>query len=87
MELFTRSQPEANGPDHMKLYLTVAEAAEYLNTSERFVRRLIAERRIPFHHIGRHVRLAPADLDTFVLAGRVDAITVTSARGHLRGVA
>jgi excisionase family DNA binding protein len=44
-------------------YLTVAETAEYLNTSERFVRRLIAERRIAFHHLGRHVRFALADLD------------------------
>ena len=39
------------------LYLTVAEAATYLNTSERFVRRLVAERRVAFHHVGRHVRI------------------------------
>jgi excisionase family DNA binding protein len=37
-------------------YLTVSETAEYLNTSERFVRRLIAERRIAFHHVGRDCR-------------------------------
>ena len=30
----------------------------YLNTSVRFVRRLIAERRIAFHKVGAHVRLA-----------------------------
>lgn len=35
-------------------YMTVPQAAEYLNTSERFVRRLIAERRVAFHHVGRH---------------------------------
>jgi excisionase family DNA binding protein len=52
-------------------YLTVQEAADYLNTSVRFVRRLIAERRIAFHKIGRHVRLAVADLDAFAAAGRV----------------
>ena len=44
--------------DSTAQYLTVAEAAEYLNTSVRFVRRLIAERRIAFHHVGRHVRIA-----------------------------
>ena len=71
----------------MKRYLTVGEAADYLNTSQRFVRRLIAERRIAFHHVGRHVRLAVADLDAFMEAGRVDAITVAAARRHLRGVA
>jgi excisionase family DNA binding protein len=58
----------------MTKYLTVVEAAEYLNTSVRFVRRLIAERRIAFHKVGAHVRLGLADLDAFVQAGRVESI-------------
>ena len=58
----------------MNRYLTVSEAAAHLNTSERFVRRLIAERRIAFHHVGRHVRIALVDLDAFVAAGRVEPI-------------
>lgn len=53
-------------------YLTVAEAATYLNCTVRFVRRLIEERRIAFHHLGRHVRLAKPDLDEFIAAGRVE---------------
>ena len=55
-------------------YLTVAESAAYLNTSVRFVRRLIAERRIAFHHVGRHVRIAVADLEAFMQAGRVEPL-------------
>ena len=51
--------------------LTVDEAAGVLNTTPRFVRRLIAERRICFHHIGRHVRISERDLKEFVEAGRV----------------
>ena len=51
--------------------LTVDEAAGALNTISRFVRRLIAERRICFHHIGRHVRISERDLKEFVDAGRV----------------
>jgi excisionase family DNA binding protein len=51
--------------------LTVDEAANALNTDSRFVRRLIAERRICFHHIGRHVRIAESDLQAFIEAGRV----------------
>ena len=51
--------------------LTVEEAAEMLNTTPRFIRRLIAERRITFHHLGRHVRIAEKDLADFVEAGRV----------------
>lgn len=56
-------------------YLNVQEAAEYLNTSVRFVRRLIAERRVAFHKVGSHVRLAVDDLEAFVQAGRVEPIT------------
>ena len=51
--------------------LTVDEAADVLNTTPRFVRRLITERRICFHHIGRHVRIAESDLRDFIEAGRV----------------
>jgi len=51
--------------------LTVDEAAVALNTTSRFVRRLIAERRICFHHIGRHVRIAEKDLTDFIESGRV----------------
>ena len=57
----------------MERLLTVDEAAERLGTSTRFVRRLIAERRIAYVRIGRHVRIAEADLASFVAAGRVEA--------------
>jgi excisionase family DNA binding protein len=56
-----------------KLY-TVAQAAERLNTSVRFVRRLIADRRIAFVRLGRHVRLAEEDIAAFIEAGRVEPI-------------
>ncbi len=68
-------------------YLTVADAADYLNTSVRFVRRLIAERRIAFHKGGAHVRIGLADLDSFVQAGGVEAITASSVLRDLQGVA
>jgi excisionase family DNA binding protein len=57
-------------------FLTVAQAAEVLNTNERFVRRLIEERRITFHHFGRHVRISATVLAEFIEAGRVDPITL-----------
>jgi excisionase family DNA binding protein len=60
--------------------LTVDEAAEQLNTTPRFVRRLIAERRICFHHIGRHVRITQQDLEAFVAAGRVEPHQLTLGR-------
>jgi excisionase family DNA binding protein len=68
----------------MKTYLTVEEAAEYLNTTVRFVRRLIAERRIAFHKVGRHVRLRVDDLEAFANAGRVEAFDRAAVRRHIR---
>ena len=68
-------------------YLSVAETAEYLSTSERFVRRLIAERRITFHHVGRHVRVALSDLDLWLASGRVEAIDLDDVRRRLGRVA
>jgi excisionase family DNA binding protein len=38
----------------------------------RFVRRLVFERRIAYVKLGRHVRIASRDLDTFIRAARVE---------------
>lgn len=57
----------------MEIYLSVPQTAEYLSTSERFVRRLIAERRVAFHRVGRHVRFRLSDLDAWLDAQRVEA--------------
>lgn len=65
-----------------KKYLTVEEAGEYLNTGVRFVRRLIAERRIAFHKVGVHVRLSVPDLEAFVQAGRVEPVEVRWSGGR-----
>lgn len=51
--------------------LTLSEVAAILSTSERFPRRLIAERRIEFVRVGRHVRISETALAAFVAAGRV----------------
>lgn len=71
----------------MEKYLTVSETAVYLNTSERFVRRLIAERRIAFHHVGRHVRLSMSDLDAWLAASRVEPQTAEMIWRDLHGAA
>lgn len=80
-----------SGADHKKRaqdrLLTVEQAAEYMNTTVRFVRRLIAERRIAFVKLGRHVRLSTSDIDMFVEAGRVEPITATDVWSGLRKVA
>jgi len=55
--------------------LTVPEAAEYLSVSERYVRRLVTERRLRHTLVGRFVRFAPADLDDFLAAGLREPVT------------
>ena len=64
----TRVQPVATG------LLSVEEASLRLGTSTRFVRRLVAERRIRYTKLGRHVRIAECDLEAFVAAGVVEPI-------------
>jgi excisionase family DNA binding protein len=54
--------------------LSVADAAERLGTSTRFVRRLVAERRIRYTKLGRHVRIAEADVEAFICAGVVEPL-------------
>ena len=53
--------------------LSVEEAADRFGTSPRFIRRLVAERRIAFTKLGRHVRIDSSDIDAFIAAGRVEA--------------
>ena len=65
----------------MDTLLTVEQAADRLGTSTRFIRRLIFERRIAFVKVGRHVRIAPADLDAYIAAGRVDALGLRAEAG------
>lgn len=55
----------------MAALLTVEETAAELGTPVRFVRRLVHERRIRFHKIGKYVRIARADLEEFIAAGEV----------------
>lgn len=51
--------------------LTVAEVADLLNTSERFPRRLIEERRITFVRLGRKVRIPESAVQEFIASGVV----------------
>jgi excisionase family DNA binding protein len=58
----------SRAPEHL---LTIEEVADRLNVGVRFVRRLVAERRIVFHKVGHYVRFNPADVDALIAAGRV----------------
>ncbi len=61
----------ATGSTFVDELLTPSQAGDYLRTGERFVRRLIAERRIGYVKLGKYVRLQRSVLDAFIDAGRV----------------
>ncbi|MGE7439320.1 excisionase family DNA-binding protein [Kitasatospora sp. NPDC001175] len=65
--------------------LTIAQVAELLGTTERFPRRLVAERRITFVKVGRHVRIPASALTEFITARTVQPITIR--RNSLRRAA
>lgn len=48
--------------------------------TERLLRRLVAERRVPFHKVSRRLLFDLDDLDAFAEAGRVEPPTVRSLR-------
>jgi excisionase family DNA binding protein len=73
--------------DHPDRLLTVAEVAELLGTSERFPRRLIAERRIEFVKLGRHVRIRESVLAAFISARSVGPLGHSDIWHDGRGVA
>lgn len=58
----------------MDRLLTIDEAAAQLGVGIRFLRRLVAERRIRFYKIGKHVRFLSTDLADFIAAGAVEPL-------------
>jgi excisionase family DNA binding protein len=57
----------------MDRLLTFEEAAEWLGTTPRHMRRLVVERRIAYRKLGRYVRFHPDDLAEYVATHRVEA--------------
>ena len=53
----------------------VAEAATRLGCSERFIRRLVQERRIPFFKVGgSKLRFSTADIERWLEAQRTEIV-------------
>lgn len=57
--------------------LTVDQAADLLGTGTRFIRRIIAERRIAYVKVGKYVRISAGDLAAFVADGRQEPLRVS----------
>lgn len=57
----------------MSRALTAREVADRLGVTERTVRNLVYQRRIPFIQIGRAVRFKPEDVDRFIAENTTEA--------------
>jgi excisionase family DNA binding protein len=57
----------------MKAYMSVAQAAEHLNVSQKAIRKWVAERKLDSYHFGRLVRIRLADLEAFAQQGLIPA--------------
>ena len=53
-------------PQPIPTLITIDQLAQHLGTSPRHVRRLIAERRIPYLKVGRLIRFDPANIATWI---------------------
>ena len=60
--------------------------AEWLGVEVVFVRRLVAERRIPFVKIGKFVRFDPAEISAWIDGQRVKPVTGPPASGPNPGM-
>jgi excisionase family DNA binding protein len=54
--------------------IDIATVAERLGVKVRYVRRLVAERRIEHVKVGRLIRFDPAEVDASIDRGRVSAL-------------
>jgi len=54
--------------------LDISQAAEQLNVTPRFIRRLIAQRRIDYLKIGKFIRFHPDDLNNWIEHQRIQHI-------------
>lgn len=56
----------------MQGLLDLDAVATRLGVGERFVRRLVEERRIPYRKIGRYLRFDPGEVEAWIEQCRVD---------------
>ena len=62
--------------------LSLEDVAQRLDVPPRFVRRLVAERRITYHKVGRYVRFHERDIADYLAANRVEAMRASIVRRH-----
>jgi excisionase family DNA binding protein len=62
----TRNRTQPTGSNRLPPLYTVSDTAVYAQTSEKTVRRWLMSGLLPFHRLGRNIRIAEADLLAFL---------------------
>jgi excisionase family DNA binding protein len=70
-----KSKPSASVSVLRRSPFDLAGAASYLNVNVRYVRRLVAERRVRYLKVGRLLRFRVEDLEAFLDSCRVEPAT------------
>ena len=65
----SKTRPPRGQPPRL---LTITQAADRLNVSERNIRHQIYLRKLPIVKVGRLVRIDERDLEAFIDSGRVE---------------
>lgn len=60
-------------PSPKQQFLSIEEAAEFLNMTVRWMRRQVDQRRIPFHKFGNRVMFSRSDLESYAQKNRQEA--------------
>jgi excisionase family DNA binding protein len=79
-----RSGARRHGEALRSPFLDIEDLAHWLGVEEGFVRRLIAQRRIPFVKVGKYVRFDPEEIAVWVDGQRVEVERPSARRSSLR---
>jgi excisionase family DNA binding protein len=58
--------------DRLPQLLTIDALAAHLDVTERFVRRLVEDNRVPYLKVGKFVRFHPDDINDWLANTRID---------------
>lgn len=58
--------------DQLPRLLTIDTLAAHLDVTERFVRRLVEDNRVPYLKVGKFVRFHPDDINDWLANTRID---------------
>ena len=74
------ASPSVDSRNDHRPPVALPEAAAFLGVSERWLRRAVHERRLPYLKVGHYVRFLLADLEKFLTEARVEAQRLPDAR-------